>query len=238
MVLFGPKLDASQTKSAWFKALDKIGVYIPVYEIEGHHLSRWLQQQLQSLQLNMAPDAQQFLLDFTAGNLLATSQELQKLKMALPPTQSIDLTVIQSFVSDQARYSVFQFIDSIWSGKSELAMTILQRLKLEEFEPNIILWSLQKDLLLVQQIHSAMQAGQPVKPVFDQHRVWKNKQAIFQNAAARLSATQVAKATSLVVQIDTAIKTFSQQCPYTMFGHVALLLSGQSHIEPLPLPVE
>lgn len=238
LILFGPKLDSNQTKSAWFKALDKQGVYIPVYEIDGHHLNRWLQNQLNEHGLSMAPNAQQFLLSFTAGNLLATSQELQKLKMALGNERPIDLETIEKIVADQAKYSVFQFIDSLWAGNAELCVTIIQRLKLEEFEPNIILWSLQKDLLLMQQLQATLAAGQAPKVIFDQYRVWKNKQSVYLNAANRLNHQTIKEAIRLLTEIDVAIKSFSNQCPYSMFAHLALLLTGQSNVYGLKLPVE
>jgi DNA polymerase III subunit delta len=235
LVLFGPKLDASQTKSAWFKALDKNGLYIPVYDIDGNHLNRWLQQQLSVHGLTMDKDAQQYLLNFTAGNLLATSQELQKLNMALGQLH-IDISIIERFVANQARFSVFQFIDSLWAGNSERCMTILQRLKIEEFEPNIILWSLQKDIMLVHQIQCNLAVGKPAKTVFDHHRIWKNKQQIYLNAAQQQPTAMINESIDLLTKIDYALKTFSTQCPYTMFGHIALLLSGNRQLTGLSLP--
>lgn len=237
LVLFGPKLDSNQTKSAWFKALDKAGLYIPVYEIDGNHLTRWLQQQLVENGLSMDTNAQQYLLNFTSGNLLATSQELQKLNMALGPKQHIDISIIERFVADQAKYSVFQFIDSIWAGNSQRSMTILQRLKLEDFEPNIIMWSLQKDLILLNQLQSAVAKGTPPTPVFDKHRVWKNKQNVFLNVANKLPATAINEALKLLSELDFAIKKFSPQCPYSMFAHIALLLTGNANISGLKLPL-
>lgn len=236
LVLFGPKLDASQTKSAWFKALDSKGLYVPVYDIDGHHLNRWLQQQLAEYGMSMDQDAQQYLLNFTAGNLLASYQEIQKLNLALGP-QHINIDTIEKFVADQAKYTVFQLMDSLWANNPERCMAILQRLKLEELEPNILLWSFQKDLLLLSQLQACLSQNQAPKAIFDKNRIWKNKQAVYLNAANNIPATSMRASLKLLSEVDIAMKRFTEQCPYSMFAHIILLLSGYENIQGIQLPV-
>ncbi len=238
LVLFGSKLEAAQTKSAWFKTLSEIGLYVPVYEIEGQHLKRWLQQQLQSRQLNLTPDAQTFLLNFTAGNLLACAQELDKLKISLPNTPMLSLEQIEQYVTNQSRYTVFQLSDALWANNTQQCITILSRLKLEAFEPNIILWSLQKDLLLVQQLQNALRFNEVTKTVFDQHRVWKNKQSQFLNVAKSLNPILMSQALQQLSAIDQALKFNTVDCPYTLFSHICLLLNGYSQLQAFEIPFE
>lgn len=229
LVLFGPKLDASQTKAAWFKSLSGIGNYIPVYEIEGPHLKRWLQTQLSQRQLTMSGDAQAYLLNYTAGNLLACSQELDKLKMALPDSPTLSLSAIEQYIANQARYTVFQLMDSVLKGDANLALTILGRLKLEEFEPNILVWSIQKDALIIKALQDVLMmpgSHKDTKPVFDQHRVWKNKQASYLSAANRLTASLVNQVIQELAQFDVALKQFQLTCPYTLASHICLKLCG------------
>ena len=66
------------SKKKWFSALEKQGIYLPLYDIEGQHLTRWLQQQARLLQLNLAQDVFPFLAEFFEGNLPALAQELRK----------------------------------------------------------------------------------------------------------------------------------------------------------------
>lgn len=236
LVVFGSKLESNQTKAAWLKALDKVGCYVPVYEIEGHHLNRWLQQQLQSRNMMMATDAQNYLLDFTAGNLLATSQELDKLALSFNAGTQITVDDVNKYVADQSRYSVFQLMDALWAGNAEQSLTILQRLKGEELEPNIMVWAFQKDLLLLNELQQTQMYGGDVQAVFSEHRVWKNKQSVYSNVANRIPMEYIAKAIDLLSQIDLELKQFGTGCPYSMFAHIILLLNNRIDFD-LPLPL-
>lgn len=237
LVLFGPKLDAPQTKTAWFKSLSQRGNYVPVYEIDGPHLKRWLGTQLSKRQLTMAHDAQDYLLAFTAGNLLACSQELDKLKMALPNSPSLSLSAIQEYVENQSRYTVFQLMEAILSANAEHALTILSRLKLEEFEPNIILWSLQKDALILKALNEAIHSNSDINKVFDGHRIWKNKQAGYRQAAQRLSLPTLNSVINDLAKFDLALKQFQITCPYTLAAHICIKLCGIESINQFEWPI-
>ena len=236
LVIFGPKLEQNQTRAAWFKALDKIGCYVPVYEIEGQHLRRWLQQQLVQRQLQMTPDAQSYLLALTAGNLLACSQELEKIAMA-NTVGNIDLARVESLVADQSRFSVFQLMDQLWLGKGQKCIDILQRLQLEELEPNILIWTLQKDLLLVQQLLQAKQVNLPLESILEKHRVWKNKQPQFIAVANRLPLNVVNKAIDDLSRIDRQLKQHTIAAPFSLFAHIILMLTGSVQLADLPMPI-
>lgn len=237
LVMFGPKLDAAQTKTAWFKALSNKGLYVPVYEIDGHHLKRWLGTQLTKRQLTMPQDAQDYLLSFTAGNLLACSQELDKLKMALPDSPSLSLNAVKNYVENQSRFTVFQLMDAVLSGDAQLSLTILSRLKLEEFEPNILLWSLQKDALILRAIQEASHLNLNINQVFDEHRIWKNKQAGYRQASQRLSPQIINSVIKNLAKFDIALKQYQMTCPYTLVAHICLLLCGHEHLNQFEWPV-
>ena len=236
LVIFGSKLEAAQTKSAWFKSLSSVGCYIPIYEIEGPHLQRWLQQQLTVKGLNLTPDAQSFLLAFTAGNLLACSQELDKLKLSHPNSPTLTLEILEQQVSDQSRFTVFQLTDALWGNKPEQCLSILGRLKLEDFEPNIILWSLAKDLNLIAKLQNAKIFSESTQDIFDSARVWKNKQNTYLNVAQRLNPTLVKQALSQLSDIDKALKFYAINCPYTLFAHICLLLNGYETLSSFEMP--
>ena len=237
LVIFGGKLDTSQTRTSWFKALDALGLYIPVYDIDGQHLQRWLQEQLQLHQLQMPRDAQQYLLDFTSGNLLACAQELEKIKMA-SQSPNIDLEHIKSLVSDQSRYTAFQLLDQLWLGNAQKCLTILSRLKQEELEPNILLWALQKDVMLIYELNQTILFQQDNKDILSRYKVWKNKQTQFVNLANRIPSDILIKAVEQLSQIDQVLKFHQHSDIYSLFAHVIIMLSGHIELADIPLPVD
>jgi DNA polymerase-3 subunit delta len=74
-----PKLDQAQQRSKWFKALDAIGVFIPLWPPTVQQLPAWVRQRMTAK--GLAPDeaAVQLLADRVEGNLLAAEQEMEKL---------------------------------------------------------------------------------------------------------------------------------------------------------------
>lgn len=236
LVIFGPKLEQNQTRAAWFKALDKAGCYVPVYEIEGPHLRRWLQQQLQQRNMQMTPDAQNYLLELTAGNLLACSQELEKIQLA-NQAPFIDISDIQKLVADQSRFSVFQLVDQLWLGNADKCVTILNRLQAEDMEPNILIWSLQKDILLVKQLAEANKFGLEHKPILDQNKVWKNKQQQYITAANKIPYPVLEQALKYLSHIDQQLKQQVLSAPYSLFAHLVIMLTGKYDLAHLPLPL-
>ena len=236
LLVFGNKLDASKTKSAWFKSLDKIGVYVPVYDIEGRQLQTWLQQQLAERQLSMSQECQDYLLNYTAGNLLACAQTLDKQKM-ISHSQKIELHELQKVLIDQSRYSVFQLMDQVLASNIDQCIHILTQLKAEEVEPTQILWAMQKDVLILYQVVSAKQANQPTQGIFDKQRIWKSKQSLYLSKAERTSLTSLELAIRLLAKIDQAIKSQSGYCPYSLFCHLCLLLDQPEPMFELPLPL-
>ena len=237
LVLFGAKLDTSQTRTAWFKALDKAGLYVPVYDIDGQHLNRWLQEQLNRHKLQMQPDAQQYLLEFTSGNLLACAQEIEKIVMA-SNTTFITLDDVKRLVADQSRYTVFQLIEQVWAGNAQKAITILTRLKVEDIEPNIILWALQKDVLLINELNQAIQFQQDTAEILSKYRVWKNKQSQFINLAKRIPSHVLSTAIEQLSQVDQVLKYHQHQDPFSLFAHTLILLTGHLEMAEMPLPVD
>ena len=221
LIIHGAKLDANTPKSKWFKTLEANGLYIPVYPIEGQNFNRWLHNKAQQLNLTIEPQALELIADYAAGNMLAASQELQKLAMS-GEQQTITLAYLQSIMLNQSRFNVFQLVDALLSGHIEQSINILMSLQQEEVEPTIINWALSREVLLLFEMKTALQSGQHLNEIFKQHKVWSSKQSLYQNALQRLSIEQLHQLIEQLASIDGQIKSFSGFNPFTAFAHVIL----------------
>ena len=221
LVIHGAKLDANTPKSKWFKTLDSSGLYIPVYPIEGKHFHRWLREKSQSLNLNIEPQALDLLADFSAGNMLAASQELHKLALA-HQQQPISFAYLQSILLNQSRFNVFQLIDALLAGNIEQGINILVSLQQEEIEPTIINWALSREALLLFEMKTALLSGQNQNEVFKAHKIWSSKQGLYQSALQQMSMEQLQQLVDSLANIDKQIKSFSGFNPFTAFAHVIL----------------
>ncbi|MGY0639658.1 MAG: DNA polymerase III subunit delta, partial [Paraglaciecola chathamensis] len=110
LVIHGAKIGKDVQNSKWFKALDKQGSYVPCYPLEGNALHQWLTEQMRTQGLNASSDISRLLAEYCEGNLLAASQEIEKLCL-LYPNGNPTLEQVEQAVVDQSRYNVFQLID-------------------------------------------------------------------------------------------------------------------------------
>jgi DNA polymerase-3 subunit delta len=139
------KLDKKAGDAAWVRAIEKRGVWIPVWPVEAAALPGWLRARAKQMQLDMEPDAAQLIALRVEGNLLAAKQELEKLCLLANGAPISSDLVLQS-VGDSARYDVFQLAQAAAAGDAARALRVLVGLRSEGVEPTLILWALVREL--------------------------------------------------------------------------------------------
>jgi DNA polymerase-3 subunit delta len=119
IVIFkGEKVGNDIQRTAWFKALDKIGVFVPCYPMQGKQLSSWLDQQCREHQLALTSDAKALLIEYNQSNLFAISQELEKLSLLSLPDK-IDVETLAPSLINQSRLDVFDLADALLQGHAK-----------------------------------------------------------------------------------------------------------------------
>ncbi|KXI30592.1 DNA polymerase III subunit delta [Paraglaciecola hydrolytica] len=220
IVLHGAKIGKDVQSSKWFKALDKLGVYVPCYPLEGNQLEQWLSQQMQLAGLQASKQICQLLVDYCEGNMLAAKQEIQKLAL-LYPAGNPSLEQVEQAVVDQSRFTVFHLIDVLLAGDAQKAVKMLYRLESEGIEPTIILWALSREWQTLQALLFARQAGQT--PNWNQHRIWGSRQALYNAAMQRLSLANMHTLQQKLSVLDFAIKQSQINRPYVELCHLCLM---------------
>ena len=116
LLIRSTRLDGRQRKSAWYKALDKIGVMVPIYEVTPAEMPRWLSSRLRDAGLQLQDDAVRYLAERVEGNLLAAVQEVQKLALLDLPAP-ISLESLMDATEDASSYGVFDLMDAMLAGE-------------------------------------------------------------------------------------------------------------------------
>lgn len=169
------KLDSTTQKSNWVTAINKIGVIITIWPIEGSQFKQWVEQRLKQNNLVCDQSAIQFLVHQTEGNLLALSQEIEKLKL-LYNKGPINLEQMTSAISDNARYDIFNFIDIILENNHSQITRVLQKLRDEAIEPTLLLWALVREIRSLIHILEDLTNKFSWDEVVKKHRIWDKRQ--------------------------------------------------------------
>jgi DNA polymerase-3 subunit delta len=144
-LVIADKLDKKASDAPWVRAVEKQGVWVPIWPVGTAALPGWLRVRATALKLEIEPAAAQLIADRVEGNLLAARQELEKLSL-LANGGTITSELVLRSVGDSARYDVYQLAEAAGAGDAARALHILLGLKSEGVEPTLILWALVREL--------------------------------------------------------------------------------------------
>ena len=183
------KVEQTSKKTKWFKSIQQHGVVVHVWPLKEHELEQWLKSRLQQKGLTINQQGVSLLANSVEGNLLAASQEVDKL-YALYGTAQLSVENILESVADNARYDVFKLTDSLLVGNSSRAIQVLNGLIGEKLAAPVVLWGILRDLRLLASLSFEKQKTGRTDQTFTAHRwVWGDKQRSYLQALPRGSLT-------------------------------------------------
>ncbi|MBO9663592.1 DNA polymerase III subunit delta [Dokdonella sp.] len=169
---------SSKHDGAWSKAVERIGTFVPVWPLKPAELPDWIGARMASRGLRATPDAIALLAERVEGNLLAASQEIDKLAL-LHEGATIDLETLEAGVADDARYDVFRLADAAIGGDAGRALHIVAGLRAEGEELIPLLGWLLTQLRLLLRLASAPNADAALR----NERIWpQSREGLFRRA--------------------------------------------------------
>jgi DNA polymerase-3 subunit delta len=205
LLITAGKVAGSSLKSKWLEALDKKGVVILVWPLEGQDLLRWLEQRMHQRGLSTDTEGLRILASRIEGNLLAAAQEIEKLYV-LYGTGKLSSQQIFDVVADSSRYDVFKLMDCVLAANVSRILKVLSGLRSEGIAPPIVLWALTRDARLLIKIKLALSQGQNKDLVFKNNQIWDKRKQLVSNALNRLSDHDLNEVLVLSAKADRQIK--------------------------------
>ena len=188
------KLEREQNSSAWVKAFETTGAWLPVYPVEVSRLPQWLRARAAQMSIELDDDAVRFIVERTEGNLLAAHQELVKLQLS--GGTRITLASAQASIADSARFDVFQLGEAALGADVPRALRILAGLRSEGVEATLALWSLSRE------IHNVWGTTDSSSGP----RGWQKPSAALENAKRRAGKLPYARLAARLSRADRMIK--------------------------------
>lgn len=223
-IFYGLKLDGPSANRKWFKALTKLGCYIPIYDIDVNHLPRWLQNQARRLGVNLAPDLSSLLVALFEGNLLSLEQELQKLSILFPNNQQITLQDAEHLVTKQAKFNPFQLTDSLLLGNCDKCLIMLDQMQQEGTAPGQIIWVIHKEINQLFAMLKKIEQGIHINDIYKEYRIWDKRKPLYQHALNNITLKNVQRALSRIADIDLISKTNSEFNPFILLADLCITL--------------
>lgn len=230
LLISAGKVDAATLKSKWASELDRVGAIIQIWPITLNEMPQWIAQRSRKMGLKIETEAIQLLADRLEGNLLAAQQELEKLRLLFPDSETeIDAEKVLQSVSDASKYDIFNLTDACLNGDAKLSMKIISNLKLEGLEVTIALWALSKEIRLLAHLVRANIKGLPLQSIFKEQRVFPKRQPQLSQAAKRLSLTQLQQLLDECKRVDDLVKGVQKGIdPWDILTDIVFTLAGAS----------
>ncbi len=220
-----PGLDRSGRNSAWFKAIDKVGVHIESRVPDLRQLNAWLVSRLRHLGLSIDDTALQRLTLHLEGNLLSAFQETEMLAL-LFPGQKITEDEVLSLVTRSARYPLGAAAEAALTGDAERALTVLDGLREESVPEVLVLWSFSQQIRAGSRLEQAISRGKSPGVAFREAGVWQNQQPLMRDALKRHNELTWIAMLAKTTRIERLIKGIGQGDPWQEFRGLCVMLAG------------
>jgi len=213
LLIITSKLTPAAKKTKWYKAISEKGTVLPIWPLNGSKLTQFIQTRLKKYQLNAGNDCIHLLAELTQGNLLATDQAIQKLKLTLG-NEKVTPEAITKIVNDASRFTVFDWSRFLLLGQTKKALHCLEVLRLTGTEPTLLLWLLAREVRILHQYHQTKQFKNE----------WPLRQEQLKVAARRLHQNKLSQLLQELAQLDLIIKGLENGTIWTELEEVTVKL--------------
>jgi DNA polymerase-3 subunit delta len=228
LIFHGPKIDAAGQKRKWFKTLEQLGYFLPLYDIEGRQLQQWLNQQINHQKLNVHHDVIPMMIELFEGNLPALEQELQKFSL-LFGSQLITTEGAEKLLIKQAKFNPFQVVDTLLSGNLTKCISMLDQLQHEGAAIGQLVWFLHKEITQLSTMLEQLEQGESIDSIYKKYRIWDKKKPLYQYALNNITRDNISQAQARLAQTDLISKTSSDFNPFILLADVCIsLYHGQT----------
>jgi len=233
VLITSPRVEPATARARWFKDVDAVSLFLPVWPLSVDELPDWLGQRLMKAGLQPTPDAIRLLIERVEGNLLAAVQEIEKLTLLINPAGGkaveLDAEMVLQSVADSSRYNAFTLIDTALAGDDKRTLKILRGLRDEGVDPLAILGASCNELRRLLPALQNIEAGQPAGRVAEElvGRNFKRKSAV-NRALQRLRSAQIYGLLDQARLVDYAVKGLSGSDPWLELENLFLRLSGSA----------
>ena len=229
LLLIVAQLTPKECKAKWVQTIERAGVFVRVYSLQGRQLSEWIRGRLQSRGLAPGPGVVERLAAQVEGNLLAAAQEIDLLAL-LHGAGTLDETALLESLGDQARFSPFSLAETAVAGDRLRTQRILRRLASEGTPAPLVLWSLSREIRLLSQGAWAARRGgyAALESFFQRERIWESRRKLLIAALRRFPPAGWQDLLLSCALVDRQIKGLASGDPWLSLARIAdRLASGK-----------
>ncbi|MEN8178260.1 MAG: DNA polymerase III subunit delta [Pseudomonadota bacterium] len=224
LLITAPKLERSQLNTKWVKLLDQAGVMVQIWPVEGNRLPPWIEQRLRKAGLIPEAGVVEMLVERVEGNLLAATQEIEKLLLLYGPGV-VSVERLAESVADSARFDVFGLVDALLLGDAPRGLRMLQGLKSEGIATPVVLWALSREIRALAEMAFEIEQGGSAERVMGAYRVWEKRKPLVRRGLKQ-PAAHWRSLLAECARTDRLIKGLGRDDPWLHLQDIAVGIAG------------
>lgn len=155
-------------------------VALPCYSDEGRSLSELVEQVLQKHGLQIDRDAKEALIERLGADRMMSRNEIEKLALYASGRSRITLAEVDAMMADTGALSLDRLIDAVFVGQSGDADEMLRRCLAERMDAGVIVGSLLRHAMQLQQSRSLLDQGKDMAAIEQAARMHFRRKSAFQ----------------------------------------------------------
>lgn len=202
----------------WQILLEKHALSVTFWPVTRQQLNPWLTQHAKNLGLHVDAAAIQMLSEVCEGNLGYAHQVLSQIQYQ--GLTKISTGDIEAYLSNQSQYTVFQLAEAIFLQDSDRTLQILAFLEQHSAQelPAVIGFLTSEFLTLGYCLEQSR--NQPLAQVFQENRIWPQKQAQFQQALKHYTTADLQQILTTLHTCDLISKGVKPGDPWEALQHL------------------
>ena len=222
LIIDCPRLDAKTLSAPWVKAIEKSGLWVTLWPLLLKQMSSWLKQRAQGFGLKLTPSANQLIVDYCEGNLLAANQTLEKLSL-IDAAGPISVETIQQIITDNSNYDTFAWVDACLAGEHHRQSKIFSYLKTSKIEPTLILWAIAREIRQLMILQNQMTHSSNIQDLLKKQKIFPKKNALYSEVLRSVDMLFWCQLITAIARIDKLLKGAIKGC-----GWLALQALGDA----------
>ena len=225
-LLTSPRVEAQVLKTKWYTSIESTGLLVQIWPFKKDEFYAWLKTSLTRHNIKFTKEAVLVLAERVEGNLLAASQEIQKLSLLNDSDQDFicDEEVVLNSVKSNSQYSVYATVDSALEGASTRSQLMLHKLQAEGIPPLLIVNALVRELRALLPMLDLCAKGASISSAMETANVWRSRQKVIRPALTRLTPSRIWLLLEKAKIIDHAIKGINSRDPWTQLSFLFITL--------------
>lgn len=224
LILTG-RLDRDAQRAAWYKAVEETGAVVEIWPVEVGQLPGWIARRMEAKGLRADREAVALLAERVEGNLLAASQEIDKL-LLLYGDAPIGADEVATAVADSSRFDPFDLVDGMLEGNVARTARIVTGLQGEGVEPLQLLGTLTWTLRALAEMAAELAGGARLDAVLASRYAWKRRRAQVQKGLDRLRPRDLARLLRRAGRVDRVAKGAEAGRPWDELLGLCLAIAG------------